>query len=205
MKHILCFGDSNTYGCIPFGGRYGDDIRWPRLLAELLGEDYLILEEGLNSRTSALDDPFEPYRNAMDYIVPCLETHMPLDLTILMLGTNDMKDFFQPSVEKINNNLRRLTELILDLSQAPVLLVSPIHLGDSLPGDPCAELYPARSVAVSRSLGDALQQTAAELGTAFLDAADYAEADPVDHVHLTPEGHRNLARAFADKTEQMGI
>ena len=109
MKHILCFGDSNTYGFDPLRGRYDDHTRWTRVLGTLLGPDYLILEEGLNSRTTAIDDPFEPYRNAMDYIVPCIQSHLPLDLTILMLGTNDMKNYFQPDARKINDRLRSLT------------------------------------------------------------------------------------------------
>lgn len=205
MKHILCFGDSNTYGFNPLGGRYDDNTRWTRLLAGLLGPDYLVLEEGLNSRTTALDDPYEPYRNAMDYIIPCLQTHAPLDLTILMLGTNDMKAYFQPSVEKINARLRRLTEIILTVSESPVLLVSPVHLGESTPGAPCAELYPPHSVEVSRGLAAALRQTAEDFGISFLDAAEYAEPDSADYVHLSPEGHRNLAVAFADKIHQMGI
>lgn len=205
MKHILCFGDSNTYGFDPLRGRYDDHTRWTRVLGTLLGPDYLILEEGLNSRTTAIDDPFEPYRNAMDYIVPCIQSHLPLDLTILMLGTNDMKNYFQPDARKINDRLRSLTEVIQNVSQAPVLLVSPVHLGESEPGDPCADLYPARSVEVSRSLAALLQQTAEELGTAFLDAARFAEPAPADHVHLSPDGHRSLARAFANKIKQMEI
>lgn len=205
MKHILCFGDSNTYGFNPHGGRYDDNTRWTRVLARLLGSDYLILEEGLNSRTTALDDPYEPYRNAMDYIVPCLQTHAPLDLTILMLGTNDLKEYFQPSVEKINSRLRRLTEVTLEVSLAPVLLVSPVHLGESAPGDPCAFLYPPHSVEVSHNLGPVLKQTAGELGVPFLDASDYVAPDPFDHVHLSPESHHLLAKAFAGKIKEIGI
>lgn len=205
MKHILCFGDSNTYGFNPAGGRYDDDTRWTRVLAGLLGNGYQILEEGLNSRTTALDDPYEPYRNAMDYIIPCLQTHAPLDLTILMLGTNDLKEYFHPSVEKICRRLRQLTELILDVSQAPVLLVSPVPLGRSSPGDPCALLYPPHSVDVSLGLGAGLKQTAEELGVPFMDAAQYVSADPADHVHLSPESHHILAEVFADKIRELKI
>lgn len=205
MKHILCFGDSNTYGCIPYGGRYDDNTRWTRLLANLLGSEYLVIEEGLNSRTSSFDDPFEPYRNAMDYIIPCLETHAPIDLTILMLGSNDMKEFFSPSVEKIADSLRHLTQLILEVSQAPVLLVSPIHLGDQMPDSPCAPIFPPSSVEISHQLGTALKQVADELGVCFLNAADYAEPDPVDCVHLTPEGHQSLANAFYHKIIELKL
>ena len=113
--------------------------------------------------------------------------------------------YFQPDARKINDRLRSLTEVIQNVSQAPVLLVSPVHLGESEPGDPCADLYPARSVEVSRSLAALLQQTAEELGTAFLDAARFAEPAPADHVHLSPDGHRSLARAFANKIKQMEI
>ena len=101
MKHILCYGDSNTHGYIPGGGRYDDDTRYTGILAKLLGSDYRIIEEGLNSRTSSFDDPFEPYKNGMDCLVPCLDSHKPLELTILMLGSNDMKVYFSPSAEKI--------------------------------------------------------------------------------------------------------
>ena len=96
MKNILCFGDSNTYGLIPFGGRLDEHTRWTRVLSSLLGKDYWIHEEGLNGRTTGLDDPVWPGRNALDYLDLCLETHEPLDLTILMLGTNDLKICFSP-------------------------------------------------------------------------------------------------------------
>ena len=79
MKHILCYGDSNTHGYIPSGGRYDDDTRYTGILAKLLGSDYRIIEEGLNSRTSSFDDPFEPYKNGMDCLVPCLDSHKPLE------------------------------------------------------------------------------------------------------------------------------
>ena len=70
MKHILCYGDSNTHGYIPGGGRYDIKTRWTGILADLLGSDYRIIEEGLNGRTSSLEDPFDPYKNGMEYIVP---------------------------------------------------------------------------------------------------------------------------------------
>ena len=205
MKHILCFGDSNTYGFIPFGGRYGDDVRWTLTLARLLGPEYVVHEEGQNARTTSLDDPFEPYKNALDYIIPCLESHVPLDLTILMLGTNDMKEYFRPSVEKITGGIRRLTQIILDVTQAPVLLVSPIHIGDTMASTPCAPTFPPASVEISKKLGGAYKGVAAELGTAFLDAADYAEADPSDCLHFTAESHRRLAEVLCEKIREMGI
>ncbi len=205
MKHILCYGDSNTHGYNPSGGRYDDNTRWTRRLAKLLGDDYLILEEGLNSRTSSLDDPLAPYKNGMDFIVPCIETHKPIDLTILMLGSNDMKQRFAPSVEKIADSLHRLTKTILDVSEAPVLLVSPIHLGDNMENSEFASSFPQASVTISHELGDALEKVAQHLHVSFLNAADYAQPSQEDSLHLTAEGHAALANAFYKKIQEMGI
>ena len=205
MKHILCFGDSNTYGCIPFGGRYDDNTRWTRLLANKLGEDYQIIEEGLNARTTSLDDPFEPYKNGMEQIIPCLHTHLPVDLTILMLGTNDLKDFFSPSAEKISSALHRMARIIMMVTQAPVLLVSPIHLGDEMADGPCFELFPPSSIEISKQLGASIKKVAEDLNIAFMDAADYAYPDPEDSVHLNPKGHAALAEAFYQKILEMNI
>lgn len=199
MKHILCFGDSNTHGFIPYGGRYNDDTRWTRLLANNLGSDYLVIEEGLNSRTTSLEDPFSPYKNAMDYIVPCLKTHEPLDLIIVMLGSNDMKSYFSPSLEKIVAGIRGLLEVIFEYSEAPVLLVSPIHLGDNMKQSPFADTFTDEAIAISHKLGPAYEQVAQELGIHFMDAASIAEPSPKDSLHLEPEGHRQLAEAFTRK------
>lgn len=203
MKHILCFGDSNTHGYIPGGGRYNFQTRWTGLLSDLLGEEYRIIEEGLNGRTSSFDDPFDPYKNAMDYIIPCLQTHEPLDLTILMLGSNDMKSYLNPSVEKIAGSLSRLCQVILSTSGAPVLLVSPILLGDQMKTSDFAASFPPSSVAMSHELSAALRQVADKLHIAFLDAAQITEPSPEDSLHLSPEGHRKLAQAFAAKIKEI--
>ena len=203
MKHILCFGDSNTHGFIPGGGRYDEKTRWPKVMDGLLGETYSVIEEGLNGRTSSFEDPHDPYRNAMDYIVPCLETHEPLDLTVLMLGTNDMKCYLEPSVEKIASSLYRLAQTILTVSGAPVLLVSPILLGENMAESDFAASFPPSSVAISHELGGVLRQVADRLQIPFLDAAQITMPSPADHVHLGPEGHEKLAQAVARKIKEI--
>lgn len=203
MKNILCFGDSNTHGYIPGGGRYDRQTRWTGLLGNLLGEGYYIIEEGQNGRTSSFDDPFDPCKNAMNYIIPCLQTHEPLDLTILMLGSNDMKSYLNPSIEKITESLSRLCRIILDTSGAPVLLVSPILLGDQMETSSFAASFPPASVSMSHELGTALRQVADQLDIPFLDAARITGPSPADSLHLSPEGHRKLAQAFATKIKEI--
>ena len=92
MKEILCFGDSNTHGYMPgLGTRYPIDQRWSGLLGKLLGDGYHVVEEGMDGRTTAFEDDLQPWRSALGYIGPCVKTHAPLDLIIIMLGTNDSK------------------------------------------------------------------------------------------------------------------
>lgn len=93
MKNILCYGDSNTWGYNPIenGKRYEYKDRWTTILGNSLGSDYNIISEGLNGRTTVWDDPIKLCVNGQVYLLPCLESHKPLDLVIIMLGTNDLK------------------------------------------------------------------------------------------------------------------
>ena len=98
-KRILCFGDSLTWGWVPVADgmpteRYPRKDRWPGALADKLGSDYLVLEEGLSARTTNIDDPTDPRLNGSKYLPASLASHLPLDLVILMLGTNDTKAYF---------------------------------------------------------------------------------------------------------------
>ena len=96
MKTILCFGDSNTWGYNPENRqRFGPEERWSGILRNSLGEDYRAIEEGLNGRTTLWDDPIEGFKNGLDYLMPCLESHKPFDLITIMLGTNDLKCRFR--------------------------------------------------------------------------------------------------------------
>lgn len=78
------------------GQRFAENVRWTGVLASMLGPDFRIIEEGLNARTTAFDDPVEGlHKNGRAYLLPCLESHAPLDLVIIMLGTNDLKQRFR--------------------------------------------------------------------------------------------------------------
>ena len=100
-KHIVCFGDSNTHGyCADpadtetHSDRFSESERWTCLLQKALGEDYYVIEEGLSGRTTVFDDPLHEKMSGLDSIYSCLMSHEPVDLLILMLGTNDCKERF---------------------------------------------------------------------------------------------------------------
>ena len=105
---ILCYGDSNTWGYISGSNheRYIEE-RWPRVLQESLDEKYEIIEEGLNSRTLISNDPRpgKKGKNGFEYLIPCLDTHDPIDLVILMLGTNELKYSYNKTPEEIGKIL----------------------------------------------------------------------------------------------------
>lgn len=104
-KRILCFGDSNTWGYIPGSDheRYPENIRYPKVLQKLLGSKFEVIEEGLNSRTLVSEDKRlgKEGRNGSKYLIPCLDSQDPLDLVILMLGTNELKEEYKKSPKQI--------------------------------------------------------------------------------------------------------
>ena len=92
MKSILFYGDSNTWGFDPeTGNRYSYEIRWTSVCASILGKGYCCIPSGMNGRTTIFDDPLKGCRNGSDGLDYALQTHKPLDLLVLMIGTNDMK------------------------------------------------------------------------------------------------------------------
>ena len=113
LKEVLCYGDSNTWGYNPITKeRYEKDERWTGVLQNALGNDYHVIEEGLNGRTTVWDDPIEGFKNGKTYLIPCLETHKPLDLVIIMLGTNDLKKRFSLSAYDIAQGAGVLIDVV---------------------------------------------------------------------------------------------
>lgn len=140
-KHIVCFGDSNTHGycadpndTADHTDRFTEDERWPCLLQEALGEDYLVLEEGLSGRTTVFRDPLHECMSGLDVIYSTLMTHEPVDLLIIMLGTNDTKERFNASPACIGIGMERLAMKAETVGawrggRPNILIVAPPHIG----------------------------------------------------------------------------
>lgn len=210
MKSILCYGDSNTYGFRPVDElRYDYEQRWTGILAQKLGKDYLVIEEGLNSRTTAFDDPIAEYKNGLKAIVPTIQAHWPVDLIIVMLGTNDLKQRFQTD-EKIiawgiETVIRRIKELHIQNHpewQPKILLVSPILLGEGIKDGSLATAENfgcQRGYEIAQKLAPLYEKVAKRQGCEFLDAAKIAKPSLIDGIHMQPSEHQKLAAAFYDK------
>lgn len=200
MKRILCYGDSNTWGFIPLTAeRYSQAVRWTGVLQKTLGTDYQVIEEGLNGRTTVWNDPHSDGRNGRDYLLPCLESHMPLDLVILMLGTNDLKQKFSATATDIAEGAGFLGRLIL-LSKAGIqyhppkliLAAPPTILEQTAYGEAFDGGFEK-----SRKFAKAYKRIADELNCPFLDASACVQSSKRDGIHLEAEEHTKLGLAMA--------
>ncbi len=210
---VLCYGDSNTHGAPDddSGLRLPADRRWTGRLQRLLGDGYDIVEEGLNGRTTDVDYVDRPHCNGRAYFPACLMTHHPLDLVVVMLGSNDLKTCFSRSAATIAHALHGYVDDVATYvtdrhgRTPPVLLLSPILLDDNIADyvDPTGNGFDAGSLEASRGLATEIRRVADERGVLFADAASVAHAG-ADALHLTPDSHEPLARLVADNVIRSG-
>ena len=207
MKTVLCFGDSNTWGYSPVDGtRYPLDIRWTGVLQKSLGVDYRIIEEGLNGRTTFINEDERPLRSGSDVLQIILESHRPLDFVIIMLGTNDLKVEFNLSVEEIAQGAKTLCEMVLNSEYLAdnipqILLVSPTHIGSTIMPDQEEFFNQAREK--SLQFAEHYEKAVTELGVHFLDAANIVEPSKVDGVHWDADQHVEFGEHISDKIKQL--
>lgn len=212
-KRILCFGDSLTWGWMPVDGvvpttRYPFTQRWTGVAAASLGEGYEIIEEGLSGRTTNLDDPADARLNGSAYLPAALASHFPLDLVVLMLGTNDTKAVFRRSAYDIAYGLSQLLVQVGTSAggvgtayPAPrALVVAPPPLGAMT--EPWLQVtFDGTSQAKSRDLAGHYEALAGFFKVDFLDAGKVLTTDGSDGVHFTAENNRALGLAIAAKAK----
>jgi len=205
-KTILCYGDSNTWGYNPENqGRYARHERWTGVLRREIGDGYYVIEEGLNGRTTVWDDPIEDYRNGKEYLIPCLRSHMPIDLVVIMLGTNDLKARFSAPACDVAAGAGVLVDIVAKSETGrragapPVLLVTPppfAALRDF------AEMFEGGREK-SRLLSNHFRVVAEERGCALLDASEVIVSSKLDGIHLDLAEHRKLGVAIARRVREM--
>ncbi len=211
MKTILCYGDSNTWGCKPIVlpgviERHDSDVRWTGVMRRALGEDLLVIEEGLNARTTVHDDPIDgAHKNGKPYLLPCLETHVLLDIVIIMLGTNDLKSRFSLSAFDVSSGLKPLLDIVTSIAPknggvAPqTLVIAPPPLGRlSL----LADMFEG-GTEKSKQLARHHEAVAGLYKCQFLNAGEVVTSSDADGIHLEPDQHSLLGVAVADNVRQM--
>jgi lysophospholipase L1-like esterase len=214
MKTVLCYGDSNTFGWKPvkfdpldtpviFGQyRFDKDKRWSGIMAGELGNGYNIIEEGLPGRTTVLSDPIEGEdKNGEKYLLPCLLSHAPIDLVLLMLGTNDLKMRFSVTAYDIAMSIGVLIGIIKgsgvnkEGKSPEILVISPPPLGKlSEFGE-----FLTGGTEKSKRFANYYQRISKQYECGYFDAGKIIRSSAIDGVHFEEEDHARLGRALADK------
>jgi lysophospholipase L1-like esterase len=207
MKHLLCFGDSNTWGYVPGSGqRFPLQVRWPGVLQARLGSHWRVIEEGLNGRTTIHQDPERDGRNGRLFLGPLLESHAPLDLLILMLGTNDLMPCYASSAADVAAGVGILLDIVATSGAGPsatapaVLLVAPPRIKAA---GMAFELGYAGVAEESVAVSEHYLALATARNCPYLDAAQVVSASDEDGVHLDAEAHGALAEAIAERVRSL--
>lgn len=201
VRTVLCYGDSNTWGSDPeTGERFPEDVRWPGVLRNRLGHEYRVIEEGLPGRTTVRDDPIEgDHKNGRTYLMACLESHRPLDLITLMLGTNDLKGRFGSSTSDIAQGAASLADMMLRSGCGPdggspvVVLISPPAVATLTD---MAQMFEGAEDK-SRQFAGHYERFAEQHGCEFFDASEVIVSSDVDGIHLDAGEHGKLGEAVA--------
>lgn len=209
-KSVLCFGDSLTWGWIPVAEgaptyRYSFEERWTGAMAMHLGDGYHVIEEGLSARTTSADDPNDPRLNGSAYLPTAIASHLPLDLVILMLGTNDTKPFFNRTPFDIAYGMSKLVGQVLTGGGG---------IGTPYPAPKCLVVAPPPLTPMphpyfqgmfggahdkTAQLGRQYRDMADFMKVEFLDAAEFITTDGCDGIHFTLQNNLDLGKAIAAK------
>ncbi|KAA3509892.1 SGNH/GDSL hydrolase family protein [Agrobacterium rosae] len=209
-KTVLCYGDSLTWGFDAEDlGRHAFEDRWPSVLQKALGTDVNVIAEGLNGRTTAYDDHLADCdRNGARILPTLLHSHAPLDLVIIMLGTNDLKrGIGSGNAVGAVKGVERLINLVrshvwsFDDEQPEILIVSAPHICET-GNETFAAMY-AGAIEQSQMMGSLYRDLADDKSCGFFDAASVAVTTPVDGVHLDAENTRAIGRGLEPVVRMM--
>jgi len=207
--NILCYGDSNTYGYIAgtfnaelgIAERFPKTVRWTGVLQSLLGDSFEVIEEGLSGRTTVLDEPGKPERNGKTYLLPCLQSHTPIDLIVLALGTNDLKVIFDRSPQDIVDGISELLDIIKNSHcgvknyQPEVLLLIPPALGENSQQEERFYGMFSKTLEKSVELVDVYEAFARDCGLPYIKLSEVVSLEGGDGIHYSEAEHEQIARA----------
>ncbi|MFO1049555.1 MAG: GDSL-type esterase/lipase family protein [Geminicoccaceae bacterium] len=221
-RRVMVFGDSLAWGWIPQADgfpttRFPAEVRWPGVLQTALGPSYEVIEEALNGRTTDLDPPKESVGmsgagyNGAAYLPAAIGSQMPLDLVIVALGTNDLRAENHRTPLEVGISAVRLAALVqtsggitgAEYPAPAVLLVAPPVIPLDVVNGPFGPVFGPEASGKSEALGGIYRGLAAAAGVPFLDAAAVVQADGVDRVHLTAQGHAALGNAVAAEVRRI--
>ncbi len=194
QKRVVCYGDSNTYGYDPrgvLGGRYPDETLWTTLIQTDTRD---VINEGQNGRM------IPKFAWEKSEALQILAAHAPVDLAIVMLGTNDIINHWDFKAEDVAACMENcLTDLTAAMPDTRFLLIAPppIQTGQ-------LQMEP-RLLVESQKFGECYRAAADRLNIAFADAADWQVEPAFDGVHFSEKGHAAFAKGLNQTLSQMGL
>jgi len=212
MKQILVYADSLSWGIVPqTRQRLSFDARWPGVLENSLraqGVMARVFENCLNGRRTAWDDPFKPGRNGIVGLEQVIEMHSPLDLVILMLGTNDFQAVHAHTAWHSAQGIGALVEAVRrapiepGMPIPPVLIVVPPAIGGA-----DAPVMPKFLGSENRCVGlaDAYAEIARSYGCMVFDAGTVTTTSSLDGIHLDADQHTVVGEAIAHVVQPLLI
>lgn len=201
-KRILFFGDSLVYGKIPAWTRYTSSERFTGKLQSLLGDDYEIIEEGLRARMLSWENAYFPYRDGAQQFGPILGSHAPVDLIVIMLGTNDMNSGSDKTDKEISEWLNNYRETItrrtkhFSLPEMPVVLICPPRIDEEYSYPIFGDRFRGTSKKIER-LPALYEQVAREYDWYYIDTTSLIWPSPKDGIHLDEESNTKLGEYLA--------
>lgn len=205
-KRIVCFGDSLTWGFDPDNRvRFDEGIRWTSVLSYKLGDEYIVIEEGQNGRTIASDDPSEGEKNGMLYLGPCLESQSPIEIIIVMLGTNNLKPKFGLCSVDIAGQMELMLQKILAYNRfkcndkMKVILIAPPYVGNNIRNSWLGESFGyEKAIATSQKLSAHYEELARKYNIGFIDSSKYVVVSDYDSIHMDSDNQIKLGNIVFD-------
>jgi lysophospholipase L1-like esterase len=197
MKTILCYGDSLIWGHRVGGERFSYEETIPAILQSLLSDEYLVVNEGLRSRTINTDDDKQTNRNGLVYFPVALETYDPISAVVIMLGTNDTKDRFQKIADEMVVGISEYINIIqgFPLTNSKTVpkiilcippMISPQFLRST-------SQFSERSNTLLQEYAELLRLYSSEHKITRVDCSDISACE-LDGVHLSPEINTDIAK-----------
>lgn len=204
VKTVLAYGDSNTHGTLPMANlnvseRIFQGGAWPDVMAAKLGDKARVIAEGLPGRTTVLDSPTDgPWMNGLTVLPAILKSHKPVDLLLIMLGTNDLQTRFGYRARDIQKGIEALIKCAkFTETCADIMIISPVPVLET------GSLFEDFAGAEERQKGLAskLADLAGVYGCGFFDAGTATTVSEVDGVHMDVSGQEALGQAIANAVE----
>ena len=201
MKKILCYGDSNTWGCSPRdSSRYDEKTRWPMVMGLILGADYTVIEEGLNGRTVLNFSPVETMANGIEYISSLIVNYVPVDIVIISLGLNDVFIAEDVTPGEISDGVEQIIDIIREnhasagCSTPWIIIMSPSGFNTGIEGFTFFEL----KINKLKCLPESYRNLCSEKNCSFFNASDYVTGSEIDGSHLEQGSHKLLGEKIAE-------